>query len=75
MIAGANNVGDITQKSRNRSKHWFRDLIGGSERRRSADLTIFSRSLYQLSYRAVNNQKPGVPGFRPFERLRPDLNR
>jgi hypothetical protein len=38
---------------------WFRDFGGGSERRRSADLTIFSRSLYQLSYRAVNNQKPG----------------
>lgn len=28
---------------------------GGSERHRSADLTIFSRSLYQLSYRAMNN--------------------
>ena len=29
---------------------------GGSERHRSADLTIFSRSLYQLSYRAINRQ-------------------
>ena len=28
---------------------------GGSERDRSADLTIFSRSLYQLSYRAMNS--------------------
>ena len=29
-----------------------READGGSERHRSADLTIFSRSLYQLSYRA-----------------------
>lgn len=34
----------------------------GSERDRSADLTIFSRSLYQLSYRAMMNKKPGEPG-------------
>ena len=40
---------------------------GGSERHRSADLTIFSRSLYQLSYRAMNRNL--------FERPRPDLNR
>ena len=26
---------------------------GGSDRRRSGDLSIFSRTLYQLSYRAV----------------------
>ena len=29
-----------------------RDLDGGSDGRRSRDLTIFSRTLYQLSYRA-----------------------
>ena len=40
---------------------------GGSERHRSADLTIFSRSLYQLSYRAMNRNL--------LERPRPDLNR
>lgn len=34
----------------------------GSERDRSADLAIFSRSLYQLSYRAMTNKKPGEPG-------------
>jgi hypothetical protein len=27
-------------------------LSGGSDRRRSGDLSIFSRTLYQLSYRA-----------------------
>ncbi len=27
-------------------------LLGGSDRRRSGDLSIFSRTLYQLSYRA-----------------------
>jgi hypothetical protein len=27
-------------------------LKGGSDRRRSGDLSIFSRTLYQLSYRA-----------------------
>ena len=35
---------------------------GGSERHRSADLTIFSRSLYQLSYRAMNRRnRSSVP--------------
>ena len=29
------------------------DLSGGSDGRRSRDLTIFSRALYQLSYRAL----------------------
>ncbi len=29
-------------------------LLGGSEGRRSPDLTIFSRALYQLSYRALS---------------------
>ena len=28
-------------------------LLGGSDRRRSGDLSIFSRTLYQLSYRAA----------------------
>ena len=31
-------------------------LGGGSERHRSADLTIFSRTLYQLSYRALEQK-------------------
>ena len=30
----------------------LRGLAGGSDRRRSGDLSIFSRTLYQLSYRA-----------------------
>ena len=30
-----------------------RGLCGGSDRRRSGDLSIFSRTLYQLSYRAM----------------------
>lgn len=29
-------------------------LLGGSDRRRSGDLSIFSRTLYQLSYRAID---------------------
>ena len=33
-------------------------LLGGSDRRRSGDLSIFSRTLYQLSYRALT-RKPG----------------
>ena len=33
-------------------KHRLRGLAGGSDRRRSGDLSIFSRTLYQLSYRA-----------------------
>ena len=33
-------------------KHKLRGLAGGSDRRRSGDLSIFSRTLYQLSYRA-----------------------
>jgi integrase len=33
---------------------WKRD--SGSDRRRSGDLSIFSRTLYQLSYRAVQPQ-------------------
>ena len=34
-------------------KRMLRGLAGGSDRRRSGDLTIFSRTLYQLSYRAL----------------------
>ena len=37
-------------------------MSGGSDGRRSRDLTIFSRALYQLSYRAVQA--------RPLERSR-----
>ena len=33
-------------------KQMLRGLAGGSDRRRSGDLSIFSRTLYQLSYRA-----------------------
>ena len=33
-------------------KRMLRGLAGGSDRRRSGDLSIFSRTLYQLSYRA-----------------------
>ena len=33
-------------------KQKLRGLAGGSDRRRSGDLSIFSRTLYQLSYRA-----------------------
>ena len=37
---------------------------GGSDRRRSGDLTIFSRTLYQLSYRArhtLDMPQPRLP--------------
>ena len=34
------------------TKRKLRGLAGGSDRRRSGDLSIFSRTLYQLSYRA-----------------------
>src|SRR3954469_14341344 len=37
------------------------DLSGGSDGRRSRDLTIFSRALYQLSYRAVWPTKTAPP--------------
>ena len=38
-------------------------IYGGSERDRTVDLAIFSRSLYQLSYRAMNSRKdPEKPG-------------
>ena len=38
-------------------------MAGGSERDRTVDLAIFSRSLYQLSYRARNSRKdPDKPG-------------
>ena len=40
-------------------------LLGGSDRRRSGDLSIFSRTLYQLSYRAVSV---------PLARGEPDQN-
>ena len=33
-------------------KRKLRGVAGGSDRRRSGDLSIFSRTLYQLSYRA-----------------------
>ena len=36
------------------------DLNGGSDGRRSRDLTIFSRALYQLSYRASRSGLPDV---------------
>ncbi len=38
-----------------RSGEW--GFYGGSERDRTVDLAIFSRSLYQLSYRAMNSPK------------------
>lgn len=34
---------------------------GGSERHRSADLSIFSRTLYQLSYRALPEGSKAQP--------------
>ena len=33
-------------------------MASGSDGRRSRDLTIFSRALYQLSYRAIEEQAP-----------------
>ena len=50
-------------------------MAGGSERDRTVDLAIFSRSLYQLSYRAMNSQKTRKTGPDHSQRLRPDLNR
>ncbi|MEY4981522.1 MAG: hypothetical protein RL174_860, partial [Actinomycetota bacterium] len=40
---------DLKKKSASREK---KTDFRGSDRHRSGDLTIFSRSLYQLSYRA-----------------------
>ena len=39
-------------------KRMRRGLAGGSDRRRSGDLSIFSRTLYQLSYRALGWNRP-----------------
>ena len=36
------------------------DFSGGSDGRRSRDLTIFSRALYQLSYRALHQQTSAI---------------
>ena len=36
----------------------FRAFRSGSDRRRSGDLSIFSRTLYQLSYRALGWNRP-----------------
>ena len=38
----------------------FRAFRSGSDRRRSGDLSIFSRTLYQLSYRASGWHRPGL---------------
>ena len=39
-------------------------LFGGPDRRRSGDLSIFSRTLYQLSYRTLEAKtRSGGPGF------------
>src|SRR5699024_9423877 len=39
-------------------------VFGGPDRRRSGDLSIFSRTLYQLSYRTLEAKtRPGGPGF------------
>ena len=43
--------------------------LRGSDRHRSGDLTIFSRSLYQLSYRAVvtfatSEKSPSIEGLK-----------
>ena len=35
-------------------------IAGGSDRRRSGDLSIFSRTLYQLSYRALDGVGPAM---------------
>ena len=40
----------------------YEDLSGGSDRRRSGDLSIFSRTLYQLSYRALARYRPDHDG-------------
>ena len=49
-----------TPQARRSSEGGF---YGGSERDRTVDLAIFSRSLYQLSYRAMNSRKdPDKPG-------------
>src|SRR3954466_12079215 len=42
------------------------EFSGGSDGRRSRDLTIFSRALYQLSYRAVCRIESGVERLPPL---------
>ena len=43
-----------SESSKARKPLKFRGFAGGSDGRRSRDLTIFSRALYQLSYRALS---------------------
>ena len=52
----------LATKEKTRHTSTANQKRSGSERDRSADLAIFSRSLYQLSYRAMMNKKPGEPG-------------
>ena len=41
-------------------------MASGPDRRRSGDLTIFSRALYQLSYRAIEGRTPLGEKTHPF---------
>jgi hypothetical protein len=64
----------ISRSGAGRGSLKARTHAGGSDGRRSRDLTIFSRALYQLSYRAVEPKlyyakSPSLR--RGFERLRP----
>ncbi len=61
IIGGFRPLGCISIGENKKPAH-LRACCGGSERHRSADLTIFSRSLYQLSYRAMNRRnRSSVP--------------
>ncbi len=46
-----------------------RSLHSGQGRNRTADTTIFSRVLYQLSYLAKKTPEPGGAGGSTFERV------
>jgi hypothetical protein len=45
---------------------------GGSDRRRSGDLSIFSRTLYQLSYRALGDNVTMIAGISSSNQSDPD---
>ena len=44
-------------QTKNPRKHKAYEDSGGPDRRRSGDLSIFSRTLYQLSYRAPKTRQ------------------
>ena len=63
-------MGEVSQR-RKAPLTWI--FSGGSDGRRSRDLTIFSRALYQLSYRAARQPKLPRPTRRALPKKGPSL--